>query len=91
MNPPRLYLKPGDPNHIDLWITGYYSAGDIATAAKAGPVKLVRVIREQPLWLACSPRTSKEQVKKLADALASMQKDGSHKRSIDAMEKRVAR
>lgn len=90
-NPPRLFLKPDHPNYIDLWVTGYYSAGDIAAAAKAGPIKFVRLIREQPLWLACSPRTTKEQVKKLSDALESIQKDGTQKRLIDAIEKRVAR
>ena len=91
MNPPRLFLKPQDPNYIDLWVTGYYAASAIASAAKAGPIKLVYVLREQPLWLACSPRTSKETVKKLADAMAAMKKDGTQKRLVDAMEKRVTR
>lgn len=91
MNPPRLFLKQDDPNRIDLWVTGYYSAGTVAAAAKAGPIKLVYVLREQALWLACSPRTGKDVVKKLSDAIAAMKKDGTHKRLIDAMEKTVAR
>ena len=90
-NPPRLFLKPEDANYIDLWATGYYAAGTIAAAAKAGPIKLVYVFREQSLWLACSPRTAKDVVKKLSDAMASMKKDGTQKRLIDAMEKRVTR
>jgi polar amino acid transport system substrate-binding protein len=91
MNPPRLFLKQDDPNRIDLWVTGYYAASATAAAAKAGPIKLVYVLREQPLWLACSPRTGKDVVKKLSDAIAAMKKDGTHKRLIDAMEKTVAR
>lgn len=90
-NPPRLFLKPDDPNFIDLWVTGYYAAGPIAETAKSGPIKLVLVIREQPLWLACSPRTGKDVVKGLTDALNAMKRDGTHKRMIEAMEKRVAR
>ena len=90
-NPPRLFLKPDDPNYIDLWVTSYYSGNDIARQAKAGPVKPVYVLREQPLWLACSPRTDKATVKKLADALASMNKDGSRKRMLSELEKRVTR
>ena len=90
-NPPRLFLKQDDPNRIDLWVTGYYAAGSVAASAKAGPVKLVYVLREQPLWLACSPRTGKDVVKKLSDAIAAIKKDGTHKRLIDAIEKTVAR
>ncbi len=86
-NPPRLFLKPEDPNYIDLWITSYYSGHDIANNAKAGPVKLVLVLREAPLWLACSPRTTKGDIAKLATALASMNKDGSRQRLVSAMEK----
>ncbi len=88
-NPARLFLKDGDPNHIDLWVTSYYSANEIADKAKAGPVKMVMLLRETPLWLVCSPRTDKGDLKKLADALASMNKDGSRKRIVDALEKRV--
>ena len=72
-----------NPEHSGLWT--------VAATAKAGPVKLVYVLREQPLWLACSPRTGKDVVKKLSDAIAAMKKDGTHKRLIDAMEKTVAR
>lgn len=88
-NPPRLFLKAGDPNYIDLWVTSYYSANEIADKAKAGPVKMVMVLRETPLWLACSPRTDKGDIKKLADALAAMNKDGSRKRMLESLEKRV--
>lgn len=88
-NPPRLHLKPEDPNHIDLWVTSYYSGNEIAERAKAGPVKMVLVLREQPLWLACSPRTDRAAVKQLADALAAMNKDGTRKRVLDELEKRV--
>jgi polar amino acid transport system substrate-binding protein len=88
-NPPRLFLKAEDPNYIDLWVTSYFSGNEIAEKAKAGPVKMVMVLRETPLWLVCSPRTDKGDIKKLADALATMNKDGSRKRILDALEKRV--
>lgn len=90
-NPPRLFLKPDDPKYIDLWVTSYYAGADIAAKAKAGPVKVVYVLREQPLWLACSPRTSKDVVKKLAAARASMDKDGSYKRILQEYEKKAGR
>ena len=51
---------------------------------------MVFVVREQDLYLACSPRTSKEDVKKLADALAAMVKDGAVKKIMDTYEKRFA-
>jgi len=88
-NPPRLFLKPTDPNYIDLWVTGYYSGNEIAQKAKAGPVKMVYMFRETPLWLACSPRTDKASIRKLTDALAAMDKDGSRKRILDTIESRV--
>ena len=90
-NPSRLFLKPDDPKYIDLWVTSYYAGADIAAKAKAGAVKMVYVLREQPLWLACSPRTDREVVKKLAAARASMEKDGSHKRIVSAYEKKAGR
>ena len=33
-NPARLLLPKDDPNHVDLWVTGYYGARDVARAAK---------------------------------------------------------
>jgi polar amino acid transport system substrate-binding protein len=91
MNPPRLFLKANDPNYIDLWITGHYAAAAIAAKAKAGAVRLVYVVRQEPLWLACSPRTARETVKQLATALDSMQKDGSQQRIVSGYEKKFER
>jgi polar amino acid transport system substrate-binding protein len=82
LNPPRLFLKQADLDHIDLWVTGEHSAAEIASKVKAGPIKLVHVIREEPLWLACSPRTERDIVNKLAAALNAMQKDGSLQRIV---------
>ena len=90
-NPPRLFLKPDDPKHIDLWVTSYYAGTDIAAKAKTGPVKVVYMLREQPLWLACSPRTNKDVVKQLAAARAAMDKDGSYKRMLQVYEKKAGR
>jgi polar amino acid transport system substrate-binding protein len=91
LNPPRLFLERTHPDHIDLWVTGMYAADDVAAKAKAGPVKLVYVIREQPLWLACSPRTAGDTVKQLAAALNSMQKDGTYQRIVSAYDKNRGR
>ena len=46
------------------------------------------LVREAPLWLACNPRVGKDDIAKLASALAAMNKDGSRKRLLDALEKR---
>jgi polar amino acid transport system substrate-binding protein len=86
-NPPRLFLKPDHPNYIDLWVAGYYSGLPTAQRAKAGPVKLVYMLREQELWVACSPRTDKAVVKQLVDALAAMEKEGVIKRVAESLEK----
>ena len=51
---------------------------------------MVYVVREEDLYLACSPRTSKGEIKKLSDALASMVKDGTVKKITEAYEKRFA-
>ncbi len=87
LNPPRLFLERTDPDYIDLWVTGIHAAVDIAAKAKAGPVKLVYVIREEPLWLACSPRTASDTVKQLTAALESMQKDGSYQRIVSSYDR----
>ena len=52
-----LFLPKDDPNRIDLWVTGYYGAREVARAAKAADIKLVFVVRDIPLYLACSPQT----------------------------------
>ncbi len=88
--PPRLMLKKDDPNHIDLWVTGVFSAKSVAAAAKVKNLKQVFVVREEDLYLACSPRTAKADVKKLADALAAMVKDGFVKKTTETYEKRFA-
>jgi len=89
-NPPRLFLKPVHPNYIDLWVSSYYSGLATAQRAKVGPVKIVYLLREQELWVACSPRTNKAVVKQLAEALAAMQKEGVIKRVAEGLEKSVA-
>lgn len=88
--PPRLFLKKEDPNYIDLWVTNFYSAKKVAAAAKVKDIKMVFVVSEQDLYLACSPRTSKDDVKKLSTALEAMVKDGSVKKILDIYEKRFA-
>ncbi len=75
-NPPRLLLPVDNPDHIDLWITGLYSAREIAKKAKVTGVKLVFIAAEQPLYLACNPQTDRATIKALADALEALKADG---------------
>ena len=89
-NPPKLLLKKDDPNHIDLWVTGYYSAKKVAADVKVTDIKMVFVVREDDLYLACSPRTPKQDLKKLSDALETMVKDGYVKKITETYEKRFA-
>lgn len=88
LNPPLLFLPRDNPDHIDLWITGLYSAREVAKAAKVTDIKLVFIASEQPLFLACSPQTDRKVVKAMADALETMKADGSFKRITAEYEKR---
>jgi len=87
-NPQRLFLARDHPDHIDLWITGLYSGRATAKAAKVTDVKLVFIAFEEPLFLACSPRTDASVVKALGDALNAMKADGSFKQITAEYEKR---
>jgi polar amino acid transport system substrate-binding protein len=86
-NPPRLFLPSGDPNRIDLWVTGYYGARDVARLAKVQDIKLVFVVRDIPLYLACSPQTAPTTVKALSDAVEKMRAEGVLARAAEANEK----
>ena len=88
LNPPRLFLPNDDPNHLDLWVTGYYGARDVARAAKVTDVKLVFVVREIPLYLACSPQTSPAVIKALSDAVDKIRADGLPEQLSAAYEKK---
>ena len=90
MNPPRLYLPDDHPDRIDLWIAGLYGAREIARAAKVSNLKLVLVVRELPLYLACSPRTRPETIQALTSALESLKADGTLKRINGEYERRFA-
>ncbi len=76
VNPSRLFLPPDHRDHIDMWVSGFFGAHVVARAAKAGEVKLLFIIREIPLYLACSPRTSPATVKALTAALESIRAEG---------------
>ena len=91
MNPARLFLPAGHPDHIDLWIAGIFAARELAKAAKvADLVKLVYVVRELPLYLACSPTTSPATIKALNAALESVKADGTLGRISGEYERRFA-
>ena len=89
-NPLRLFLKPQDPNYIDLWVTGYYTAAELASEAKSGPIKPVFMLQEIPLYLACSPRTAKATLQKFSSALEAMKKDGTFQRIEAELDKLVS-
>jgi|KBSMisStandDraft_5_1062788.scaffolds.fasta_scaffold144603_3 polar amino acid transport system substrate-binding protein len=73
-NPPRLTKPKNDAGYIDLWITTASTAKE--TAAKAGvkDLKEVLVVRKEPLYLACNPRSDKATLAKLEAAAAGEKK-----------------
>jgi len=89
-NPPRLFLPKDDPNRIDLWVTGYYGAHQVARSAKVSDLKLVFVVREIPLYLACSPQTSPTVIKALTEALDKIRAEGLPEKLTAAYEKKFA-
>ncbi len=91
MNPPRLLLPAEDPNRIDLWVTGYFGAREVAKAAKVTDLKLVFTLREIPLYLACSPQTSPAALKSLNEALDTVRAEGMLARVAATYEKKFAR
>ena len=87
-NPPKLTLNRKEAQKIDLWITGSASARQVAAKAKVPGVKQVYLVREEELYLACSPRTQPATLKSLEAALASMKKDGSYGKIVKSYEAR---
>lgn len=88
VNPPRLFLPVEDPNHIDLWVTGFFGARDVAKAGKVSDIKLVFVVRDIPLYLACSPQTAPATLKALGEALETVRADGLPARLAASYEKK---
>ena len=78
-NPPKLTLDRKATLKIDLWVTGAFSAATTARQAKVADIERVLVFNEQPLYIACSPRTSNETIQKLNAALEALSKDGTIK------------
>ncbi len=89
-NPQRLLLPKDDPNHVDLWVTGYYGARDVAHAAKVEGLKLVFVVRDIPLYLACSPQTSPAIVRALSESLEKIRAEGLPEKLAAQYEKKFA-
>ena len=88
VNPPRLFLPVEDPNHIDLWVTGFFGARDVAKAGKVSDIKLVFVVRDIPLYLACSPQTAPATLRALGEALEKVRADGLPARLAASYEKK---
>lgn len=89
--PPKLFLKKGHPERIDLWVSGLYTYKKVAEKAKVSGIKTVYVAGDQPLYLACSPRTGNESLKRLEAAYRSMRDDGTWARIVAEGEKRYGR
>jgi hypothetical protein len=62
----------------------------VARAAKVTDIKLVFIVREIPLYLACSPQTSAAVVKALSEALEKLRAEGLLARLAAAYEKKFA-
>ena len=90
-NPPRLLLPREHPDHIDLWITGLFSGRETAKAAKVADIKIVFIVSDEPLLLACNAQTDRKVVRTLSDALDGMKADGSFQRITARYEKRFPR
>jgi len=88
LNPGKLTLNRKEAQKIDLWITSVATAKQVAAQAKVTDIKLVYAVREAESYLACSPRTSADTLKALADALDGMKKDGTYAKIIKAYESR---
>ena len=89
--PPKLFLKKGHPERIDLWVSGLYTFKKVAEKAKVTGIKTVYVAGDQPLYLACSPRTGNESLKRLEAAYQSMRDDGAWARIVAEGENRYGR
>jgi polar amino acid transport system substrate-binding protein len=79
-NPPKLTLDRKATGKIDLWVTGASVAKETAKRAGVTDIQMVFSVKEEPLYLACSPRTSADVIKKLSAALSEMEKDGTLKK-----------
>lgn len=78
--PPRLILKPDDPDRLDLWATSAYGSRRTAALAKVKDLKVIMTLHQVPLYLACGRNTSPQTVQALTRALEQATKDGTLKR-----------
>ena len=85
-NPARLTLDSKESQKIDLWITEATTATFKARNAKVKEVKLVLMVKEQDLWLACNPRMAPDTLKALQSSLEAVQKDGTAKKIAEKYE-----
>jgi polar amino acid transport system substrate-binding protein len=71
LNPAKLAA-----GHIDLWVTGLYTAKETASAAGVHGIKSVLVFNEVDSYLVCNPKTSPETMERLRIALEQLRKEG---------------
>jgi polar amino acid transport system substrate-binding protein len=86
--PPLLTLDRKKQGMVDLWVTGLYSAKTVAAAAKVTDIKLVKVFRENDLYLACNPAVPAATLESLQSALDAMKKDGTYQKIVQPYQER---
>ena len=72
-------------------MSGLYTYRKVAEKAKVTGIKTVYIAGDQPLYLACSPRTGNEVLKRMQAAYQSMRDDGAWARIVTEGEKRYGR
>ncbi|MCW5624540.1 MAG: transporter substrate-binding domain-containing protein [Burkholderiales bacterium] len=82
-NPARLNRPKDDPDRIDLWITGAFTARKMSRENGGPKLKAVYTAKDVPLYVACSTGTPRTTVKALNEALTDMKRDGTLKRITD--------
>jgi len=68
---------------IDLWISGLYTAPQVAAEAKVKDIVFVKAVREEELYLACNPGVPAATLSSLQTALDAMKKDGTVKKMTE--------
>jgi polar amino acid transport system substrate-binding protein len=89
LNPPKLSLNRTEPDKIDLWVTGYYAAANIAAKTGVKDIVPVWTFQTSDNYLACNPGLAQATVDKLQRALDAMKRDGAHAAIVARYEAKI--
>ncbi len=78
INAQKLTTNHNESGKIDVWVTGYYSALNVAAQTGVKDVEHLFTFNSSPNFLACNYGMDQGVLKKLSAALDAMKKDGSH-------------